>query len=436
MHIWLITVGEPLPCDGRNPRLLRTGILAERLAAAGHQVVWWSSTFNHTAKRHRHKANHTVILRTGVELRLLHGVGYRRNISLLRIINHRQLASNFARWSKVLPPPDVILCSFPPTELARQVTLYGKAQRVPVILDVRDLWPDAIIRVFPPPFRWLATILLKPMTATTHHAFAECTHVIGTSHKYLNWGLNKTQRARSELDRVFPLGYMDIDVDSLDAERAALKLETHGVDKRKIICCFAGVFGVTYDLSTVINAARDALHDPLLCKLQFVLCGDGDLRKRWERQATGLSNIVFPGWIDAAELKHLLSISSVGLAAYAAHAPQGLPNKIFEYMSAGLPVLSSLKGETATLLQDHDCGLTYVAGDKSSFLTQLRLLVGDGSLRRRMGTNARNLFQSQYSSASIYADLIRYLDHISQHHTPIANGLRHHDDDSLLSQAR
>ncbi|GAI08595.1 unnamed protein product, partial [marine sediment metagenome] len=50
MRIWLITIGEPLPSDNNNDRLYRTGILAKLLIQRGHEVVWWTSTFDHVRK--------------------------------------------------------------------------------------------------------------------------------------------------------------------------------------------------------------------------------------------------------------------------------------------------------------------------------------------------------------------------------------------------
>ena len=39
MHIWLVTIGEPLPEDGTNERLHRTSILAKILIKRGYEVV-------------------------------------------------------------------------------------------------------------------------------------------------------------------------------------------------------------------------------------------------------------------------------------------------------------------------------------------------------------------------------------------------------------
>ena len=51
-RIWLLQDGEPLPTDD-NPRLMRTGTLAERLVEAGFDVTWWASSFQHSTKRYR-----------------------------------------------------------------------------------------------------------------------------------------------------------------------------------------------------------------------------------------------------------------------------------------------------------------------------------------------------------------------------------------------
>ncbi|MCP2830399.1 glycosyltransferase WbuB, partial [Salmonella enterica subsp. enterica serovar Typhimurium] len=80
-------VGEPLPIEQSNERLLRAGILSNMLAARGHQVTWWTSTFLHMKKRHLFDTDQVVELRPGLRLRLLHGTGYTRNVSLQRLID-------------------------------------------------------------------------------------------------------------------------------------------------------------------------------------------------------------------------------------------------------------------------------------------------------------------------------------------------------------
>jgi hypothetical protein len=113
MLIWLITPGEPLPMDSNHPRLMRTGILADLLAENGHQVVWWSTTFNHSIKEFRVKENTKVQLNEHLTLVLLHGKGYKHNLSIDRVIDHQQVAKNFNKLSLLEEKPAIIVVSFP-----------------------------------------------------------------------------------------------------------------------------------------------------------------------------------------------------------------------------------------------------------------------------------------------------------------------------------
>ena len=93
MRIWLLTVGEPLPTDGDNERLLRTGMLADYLTSRGHQVVWWTSSFNHSLKQQRVPKDTYLDLKRGYRLWQLYAPGYPKNISFRRVIHHTGIAA-------------------------------------------------------------------------------------------------------------------------------------------------------------------------------------------------------------------------------------------------------------------------------------------------------------------------------------------------------
>ncbi|MGE5373162.1 MAG: glycosyltransferase family 4 protein [Solirubrobacterales bacterium] len=409
MRIWLVTVGEPLPLNGNEVRLLRAGILARLLLARGHDVTWWTSSFNHSQKRQH--TDETIELQLPGEPRmiLLHGTAYQKNLSPLRIVNHVQIAREFGRLCAAESRPDIILCSFPTIELSRAAVEYGRRNRVPVILDVRDLWPDIFADVAPGMLRPLARMLLFPAFHHTRQALAHCTAVIGISKEYLEWGLKAGSRAKTDLDRVFPLGYEQREWPAYRLAEAGEILRAVGAAPDRFLCWFAGMFGRTYDLSTVIEAAR-LLERRSPNRFQFILCGTGERYEEWTEQASGLSSVVFPGWVDAAQLAWLMKSSKAGLAAYAAGAPQGLPNKVFEFLCAGIPVISSLRGETEQLLSEYECGMTYTAGDPESLAGVLTRLADNEAVWRALGENARRLFEARFDARQVYGDLADYLE--------------------------
>lgn len=415
MRVWLITVGEPLPCDDGNNRYLRTGVLAEHLVGNGHDVTWWSSTFDHSRKRQRENADKKISMGTNFNIWLLHATGYRKNISLARLINHGSAARKFRKYSRQEQRPDILLSSLPTVELCAEAVDYGRKNKVPVLIDVRDLWPDVFIDFCPDFAEPVINMGLWLYERKTNFVLSKCTGILGISEKYLDWGLNRAGRTRGENDAVVPLGYKKPAVTKNGIDRAESSLASIGVDRNKVICWFVGSFGRTYDLATVIQSARKLEaegHD----KVQFVLSGDGDRYWEWKSLADGLSNVIFTGWIHSEQIAFLSSIADIGLQAYAPHAPQGLANKLFEYMSSGLAILSSLDGENAKLLEDYECGLTYPAGDSAVLSEQIVKLVENRELMNRFQQNAVRLFRENFQAEQVSRKINRHLEEVCRNH--------------------
>jgi glycosyltransferase involved in cell wall biosynthesis len=415
MRVWLLTVGEPLPLvDAGNPRLLRTGVLARRLVELGHEVTWWTSTFDHYGKRQR-AAQDQLVAWDGVNIRMLRSVGYDRNVSLRRFIEHRGVARKFACTAPGLPRPDVMLASLPTLELARAAVEFGRKARAPVLIDVRDLWPDVLMDVAPRALRWLARILLHGQHSHGRHALRNCTGIIGISAAYLQWGLRIAGRPRRDADAIFPLGYVAPRPTVGSDERAAETLRARGVDPGKKICWYVGSFGRQYDLLPIIEAARRAeaagRHD-----VQFVISGEGEQGEQWRAAAADARNVLFTGWIDGDSINWFRAHAIVGFQPYAAGAPQGLANKLFEYLSAGIPVVSSLAGENADLIAEHDCGLTYRAGSGEDCYEKLSVLLDDPAHRAVMAANGKRLFMQQFDAKTIFDGLARHLEVVAREH--------------------
>ena len=101
MKVWIVTIGEPLPVDGPKARLYRSGMLFGELARDGHNVTWWTSRFNHHIKVHRKMRPGSLDLHPGQRIELLDGCAYLKNVSALRMLNHWQVAADFARRIRI-----------------------------------------------------------------------------------------------------------------------------------------------------------------------------------------------------------------------------------------------------------------------------------------------------------------------------------------------
>lgn len=416
MKIWLVKVGEPVPTDSQVERPHRTGILAARLSSAGHEVTWWCSTFNHASKTHRSQGlQHDTITETLSTIQL-HGRAYHRNTSLARILNHRDEAQQFALEAPKHERPDVILSAYPTINLSVEAVRYGREHGVPVVLDVRDLWPDIFADVVPPMLRPLARVALAILFGGKSFVFRHATAVVGTSESFVDWGLAAGHRIRTTLDRAFPHGYP---VAKLSEKHRADAVEFWrgqfgGEIPQRVVCFFGNFSDHVLDLDTVLGAAR--LLEAGTDAVTFVLCGTGPSHARLSQLASGLRSVLLPGRMDAAQIRVLMEHSRVGLLPYQPRWDfvKNLPNKAIEYLSAGLPIVTCLSGEVENLICAHDCGAVYESDNPSSLAAAIRMLIADERGRESRRARAQALFDDAFDAERVYAHYTAHLEEIAQ----------------------
>ena len=411
MNVWLITTGEPLPTDEGCDRYLRSVILADLMSRNGHDVTFWSSTFDHVKKAHRFTTDTEVDLNTNHRLKLLHAGGYRQNVSLRRIWNHRGVARKFREQAARAPRPDVILCSLPTLELCVEATRYGRREQVPVVLDVRDLWPDLFLDLVPELGRPVARMLAAPCFRQAQEACANASAITGTTAEYVQWALGYAGRPATDQDRHFPMGYVASEPTRHQQLSALEFWAGHGIhsDAEQFVACWFGMMGRHSELDTLIEAAKRLADE--LPELRIVLCGDGPYRDQLQRQAAGCPNVVLPGWVNADQIWQLMRLSSVGLTPYVSNKNyiHNLTNKPVEYLSAGLPIVSSLQGVLARLLENNDCGITYGNRNVEQLIWAIRSLATDRQRLSQMAQNADQLYRDQFVAERVYTQMQDYL---------------------------
>ena len=417
-NIWIIGIGEPIPYYSKEQRPWRNIYLGNYLVDRGHNVVHWASTMDHINKRFfvegsvfvKGEKGSSGFSRTRTDLQFLHGCKYRRNMSILRVLNHYQLAKEFKRISKEFPRPDVILCSFPPPELSGEAVRFGLRYEVPTFVDVRDLWPEVLLAKFPRVASPFVRTLLFPMDFQVRRALRNATGIVGISQTHLDWACDYGSREAGECDLVIPLSYPQAPKlkEKLDSDPSiGKKLRALGVDPSRKIFWFCGSFNSSIDLSTVIEAARRLRH---IGDIQFVFTGTGEFRAKWMNLASGLPNIVFTGWLDQIELCWIGNVAWVGLATYKRNAVIFLSNKIFEYMNFRLPILLSLEGETKELITQERIGVCYQAEDPEDLAAKVQELAQDEVRRDSFSKNCHELFRNRYSPEIIYTRFAEFLE--------------------------
>lgn len=418
MKVWIIEISDFLPyIDGDN-RLYRAGMLAKAMVERGHKVLWWTSTFNHQLRKQRFNESTTIDIEPNYSLRLLYGPGYKSSISIHRMRHNRIIARMFAsEINHVLENerPDLIYACLPTLEVSEKAILYGVRYGIPVVVDIRDKWPEIYLSPFPEFLRPVVKLLFISKFIQAYRILNKAKSILAISESNLKWGLGIAKKEIGPYDKWFPLGYYagikkNIMPNGEDAEKLKTK---YGIGNGSLVITFVGSFSPSYDFHTVLNAARILLQLGEK-RVMFIIVGNGEQEAFLKEKSKKLNNVILAGWCKKSEIEQILAISSVGLAPYKLQAMMTLPNKPFEYMAAGIPILSSLNGECRQLLEKESIGLHYVSDNSTDLKEKILWFLSHTKETKAMGIRARSLFKEQFSANTIYPKMAKHLEYIAQ----------------------
>jgi glycosyltransferase involved in cell wall biosynthesis len=425
MRVWVVKTSEMLATDNQSGRLMRSGIIAQMLDARGHEVTWWMSTFDHANRLSRHDRDISTTFGSRGTIRMVYSRGYRESVSLARFVDHVTWARRFERAIAAASLPDIIFCAYPTIEAARVCTRFGQRRGVPVVVDLRDMWPDLFGEVPPPLLRPLARALLTPLRVRAATALRSATALFAITDEFLRWGLTLAGRAQGPLDAAFaqayPLSSVKVREDE-DAREARALWDRNGVvrDAAFNVVLVGSITGRRVAMNAVLEAARMLQNDAR--PVRFVLAGSGDDLALYRGRVRDFPNVLLPGWLRAAQIRELLARAHLGLVPYR-NTPDfvmSVPTKAAEYFAAGVPVATSLRGTLPRLLREQECGLEFDADHPESLVTLVRTLRDDHALWSRLSENAQRTFRDRFVAEDVYGGLIDRLERIALSGSAIA----------------
>ncbi len=408
MNIWLLQIGEPIPIGGFD-RKGRLSYLCDSLAKRGHRIIRWGSAFNHLTKQMISEGDADIQISENYTVKLIRGLGYKKNISIRRWLDHLILEKRIVKIAKKMDLPDVIFIAIPPHGLAYEMVRFARKMRVPVIVDIRDQWPDIFVDMLPGVLRKFGKYIFAYEYFKLKNALSSADSITAMMEDLLLWGLDSAKREKSKRDKVFYIGNHATKTIDLNTIRS----EVQNVIKKlsnKIIFTFIGTFNNFYNPSIIVEVAKllekDGRND-----IAFVLAGNGGCYEEVAKKAEALKNVTMTGWLNQQELMAVLNISDVGICPLNEDRPC-FPNKVFNYLSAYLPVISSTPGEFERLINDYRLGIYYKPGDKTGLYNAV-LELSKKELRNEMSKNVRQQFSEQFDAERIYSDFAKHIEDVA-----------------------
>jgi glycosyltransferase involved in cell wall biosynthesis len=279
-------------------------------------------------------------------------------------------------WIAISEPCDLIFATSTPLTAGIPGVVGKVLRRRRFVFEVRDLWPElpramGVIR---------NPVILCLMSILEWCCYRSADRCIGLAPGIVD-GIAKRGIPRSRIDLI--PNAADIELFKPGSNRSP------GPHIRVV---FTGTHGIANGLDAVLDAAGE-LQRRRDDRIQISMIGDGKLKAalKSRAQTEGLSSVTFVDPLPKTALASILSDADVGLmilANVSAFSYGTSPNKFFDYLASGLPVICNYPGWVSDLIAEHQCGIAVAPSDAGAFADALQALASDPVRRQTMGMNA------------------------------------------------
>jgi glycosyltransferase involved in cell wall biosynthesis len=274
-------------------------------------------------------------------------------------------------------------------------------------MEVRDLWPEFAVQVGVLRNR----ILIWLSRRLERFLYRRADQLVVNSPGFVPY--LKQAGADIHSIAIVPNG---VDTGGFIMEPNGGELRTqHGLEG-KFIALYAGAHGMANDLWQVLEAAESVREDT---RIAFVLIGDGAEKQALlaGAQAKGLTNIHFLAPVPKERIPEVMAEADCGIAVLKALAMFTItyPNKVFDYMAAGVPVVLAIDGVMREVIEEADAGIYVEPGDAAALGQAVRRLADDPARAKVMGSNGRRQVKVQFDRPKLAAEmeaLLRSVSHL------------------------
>lgn len=276
-------------------------------------------------------------------------------------------------------------------------------RRKPFVFEVRDLWPELPreMGVIKNP------VVLGLMGILELASYRSAHRLIGLSPGIVK-GIARLGVPEENIAMI-PNG---CDLEIFGSSDSPWRSE--GVKKEDLMAIFTGAHGIANGLDAVLDAGVE-LKRRKRDDIKLVLVGDGKLKPALQARAQkeGLDNVIFHPPVKKYHLAGLMADADIGmqiLANVPAFYYGTSPNKFFDYIAAGLPVLNNYPGWLAGMIREHECGFAVPPEDPVAFADALVQADADRQELKAMGRRARELAERKFGRKKLADGFVEWLE--------------------------
>jgi glycosyltransferase involved in cell wall biosynthesis len=373
--------------------------MARRLAAAGHEVHMITTDRSGISGR-----NWYITSEMGIQIHWL-PVPYSNNMSYSeRIYAFLRFATGAAHYASQIKS-DVVFATSTPLTIAIPAVYVARKQRIPLVFEVRDLWPELPIAVgalkgpMIPPAQWLEQF-----------AYRNSSQIVALS-PGMKEGITRSGYPPDHV-HVIP-NSADLDMFSVQAgEGISFRRKFDWLQNRPLVV-YTGTLGRINGVDYLARLA--AVTRTIAPDIRFLVVGDGAERQRVVDTAKQYrvyeENFFMMPPLPKAQIPAVLSAADMA-TSLVIDLPQlwdNSANKFFDALASGTPIAINHLGWQAKLLEENGAGVVLDRRDIDQATLKLLDFINDQKRLKDAGISARRLAEEMFSRDKLAKQLEQVL---------------------------
>jgi glycosyltransferase involved in cell wall biosynthesis len=302
---------------------------------------------------------------------------------------------------------DLIYATSTPLTVGFPALITKWFSRTPYVFEVRDLWPEVPIQMGA-----LKNSLIKKAAILFEKTiYNNATHIIALSPGMKSGVMRFVKDKRkvsmvpnmSKIDEFYPRKVTNDE-----------KIEC-GIDPSKFNCIHFGAMGIANGLEYIIKASKLA-YDKRLNFIQFVFLGEGVVEDRLKSfvKQNNLGNVTFLGPKPLNEVSSIVNACDLSIVSFAdiEVLKTNSPNKLFDSLSAGKPIIVNSSGWTKDIVEENNCGFYVDVKAPEDLIEKIQYLYNDKKLFEKFSKNSRILAENKYDKTILVPQVIKTVEEV------------------------
>jgi glycosyltransferase involved in cell wall biosynthesis len=406
MHILLIHQAFAAPDEAGGTRHYE---LAYYLATHGHTVTIIASPVSYLTGKPRQERIPWMVRETpepGITILRTYTYPALHKSFVHRVFSFFSfMFSSFFNGLKVRKV-DLVWGTSPPIFQGFTAWLLARIKGVPFLFEVRDLWPAFAIAMGVLDNKLLISLSLW----LEHFLYSHADRVMVNSPGFID---HVTERGAKRVELIPNAA----DPEMFDPAGSARNFRARCKLEDNFVVLYAGAHGISNDLGVILQAAALFKSNDAI---RLVLVGDGKEKPALQLQAQqlGLSNLLFVPPVPKNEMPDVLASADACIAIL---KPLELykttyPNKVFDYMAAGRPVICAIDGVIRQVVEEAGAGSFVQPGDPQAMAAAIQSMAANPAKARQMGEAGRSYIEKKFNRATIAEQLMILLEDLRNEH--------------------